>query len=296
MRKVMKEPLVHFLLLGALLFAGYAWMNRGQPEPERIVVTQGKIDSLMASFGRVWQRPPTPSELDGLIQDHIREEVLSREAKALGLDLDDTVIRRRLRQKMEFVSHDLTMLAEPTEAELVEFLAKHPERFRIEPRVTIRQIYLNQGQRGDGRQHDAESLLTELNRPGTKVDFRTLGDATMLNPELTDVPVGEVSRVFGEEFSRQVEQLPIGRWQGPVSSGYGLHLVLVENRTPGKSPELAEVREEVAREWAEARRRDQNEQFYQELRKQYVVTVEAPKLAKDKSQQPSELLKVDSAQ
>lgn len=275
MRKVLSEPLVHFLLLGALLFAGYEWMNRGQPEPGRIVVAQGQIDSLKASFTRVWQRPPTPSELDGLIQDHIREEVLAREAKALGLDLDDTVIRRRLRQKMEFIAHDLATLEEPTEADLREFLAKHEERFRIEPRLTVRQIYLNPSQRGDALERDAERLLAELNRPGAKVDFRSLGDATMLNPELVDVPAGEVSRQFGEEFAQYVESLPVGLWKGPVSSGYGMHLVIVETRTPGRTPELAEIREEIVREWAEARRREQNEQFYQELRKQYAVTIES---------------------
>lgn len=293
MHKVLKEPLVHFLFVGALLFAGYEWMNRGQPEPGRIVVAQGRIDSLKASFTRVWQRPPTTSELDGLIQDHIREEVFAREAKTLGLDLDDTVIRRRLRQKMEFIAHDLALQVEPTEVELRDFLAKHPERFRIEPRLTIRQIYLNPRQRGDALARDAEQLLAELNRPGAKVDIMSLGDATMLNPELADVPVGEVSRQFGEEFARQVAHLPVGRWQGPVSSSYGSHLVYVENRTPGIMPKLPEIRQAVAHELAEARRREQNEQFYQELLKQYVVTVEAPKLANDKFEKTNEMVQVD---
>jgi hypothetical protein len=273
-RKLLKEPLVHFLVAGALLFAAYAWVNGGDPEPGRIVVTQGKIENLRASFGRVWQRPPTSSEMDGLIRDAIREEVLAREAVALGLDLDDTIIRRRLRQKMEFIANDLAAPAEPTEAELEEFLAKHPDLFRIEPRWTFRQVYLNAEQRGDALQRDAARLLEALNQPGATADFRALGDATMLNPELADVPAGEAARQFGEEFTRQLEQLPTGRWHGPVISGYGAHLVLVEDRTPGRLPELAEVRDEVAREWTDARRREGNEQFYQELLKRYAVTIE----------------------
>jgi hypothetical protein len=171
-RKLLREPLLHFLVLGALFFAGYEWMNHGEPEPGRIVVTQGRIDNLKASFSRVCQQPPTPSETDGLIRDYIREEVLAREAKTLGLDLDDTVIRRRLRQKMEFIATDLALPVEPTEAELEGFLATHPDLFRVEPRFTVRQIYLNPGQRGDALQRDIVRLLAELNRPGAKADFR----------------------------------------------------------------------------------------------------------------------------
>ncbi|WP_372521851.1 peptidyl-prolyl cis-trans isomerase [Sulfuricaulis sp.] len=275
MRKLLKEPLLHFLVLGALLFAGYEVMNRrGEPEAGRIVVTQGQIDNLRASFSRVWQHPPTPSEMDGLIQDYIREEVLAREAMTLGLDRDDTVIRRRLRQKMEFIANDLSAPVEPGETELEAFLAKHLDLFLVEPRFTFRQVYLNAGQRGDVLQRDATRLLAELNQPGAKADYQTLGDATMLNPELTDVPAGEITRQFGEKFTRQLEQLPTGRWHGPVISGYGAHLVLVEDRTPGRMPKLAEVREQVAREWADACRREDNEKFYQKLLKHYSVTIE----------------------
>jgi len=275
MRKLLKEPLLHFLVLGALLFSGYAWMHRGgQPQAGRVMVTQGQIDSLRVTFSRVWQRPPTPSELDGVIQDYIREEVLAREAMTLGLDRDDSVIRRRLRQKMEFIANDLAAPPEPTDAQLKEFLTNHPDLFRIESRITVRQVFLNPAQRGDALQRDAARMLAELNRPGTTADFRTLGDTTMLNSEIVNVPVSEVARQFGEEFSRQVEQMPTGRWQGPVTSGYGDHLVLVADWTPGRMPALAEVREQVAREWVDARRREDNERFYQKLLKRYVVTIE----------------------
>ncbi|HXJ17795.1 MAG TPA: peptidyl-prolyl cis-trans isomerase, partial [Candidatus Polarisedimenticolia bacterium] len=150
-RKLLKEPLLHFVVLGALLFGVYGWMNRGaEPQAGRIVVTQGQIENLRVTYHRVWQRSPTPSELDGLIQDYVREEVLAREATKLGLDLDDVVIRRRLRQKMEFIANDLAAPPEPTEADLEEFLAKHPDHFRIEPRVTVRQVYLDPAKHGDG--------------------------------------------------------------------------------------------------------------------------------------------------
>jgi PPIC-type PPIASE domain len=275
MRKLFKEPLIHFLVLGALMFAGYAWLHRGgQPQAGRIMVTQGQIDNLRVTFSRVWQRPPTPSELEGLIQDTIREEVLARGARALGLDRDDTVIRRRLRQKMEFISNDLAAPPAPSDAQLKEFLTHHPDLFRIESRITVRQVFLNPSQRGDALQRDAARMLAELNRPGTTADFRTLGDPTLLNSELTDAPVSEVARQFGEKFLRQVEHVPTGHWQGPVTSAYGDHLVLVAQRTPGRTPALAEIRDQVASEWADARRREDNERFYQTLLKRYVVTIE----------------------
>jgi len=275
MKRLLNEPLLHFLVPGALLFGGFGLLNRGdEPQAGRIVVTQGKIENLQASFSRVWQRPASPAELDGLVQDYLREEVLAREAIALGLERDDTIIRRRLRQKMEFIANDLAAAAEPSEAELAEFLAKHPDRFRIEPRFTLRQVYLSADRRGDALKQDAERLLADLNRPGMEADFQTLGDATLLSPELADVPASDVTREFGEEFARQLTQLPAGRWVGPVFSAFGAHLVRVDERKPGRMPELPEVRAQVAREWADARRREDNERFFQNLLKRYAVTIE----------------------
>lgn len=296
MRRWLKEPFMHFLILGGLLFIAYGWVNRGdEPEVGRIVVTQGKIEHLRAGFSRTWQRPPSPAELDGLIQDYVREEVFVREARALGLDRDDTVVRRRLRQKVEFVTNDLAGQAEPDESELREFLAKHPDLFQTEPRVTFRQVYLNPDLRRDRLQQDVAKLLADLNRADGHADFRTLGDSTMLNPGLENVPTSETVRQFGEEFTRQLEEIPIGDWHGPVTSGYGVHLVQVKDRKDGRMLELAEVREQVASAWADARRREENERLYQALLKQYTVTIEKAQLASGKSQNSSELVQVNIA-
>ena len=275
MKRLLQEPLLHFATLGALLFAGYGLLHRSnEPEEGRIVVTQGKIENLRDAFIRVWQRPPTALELDGLIADYVREEVLAREAMALGLDRDDTVIRRRLRQKMEFIANDIATPAEPSEAELVEFLGAHPELFRIEPRFTFRHVYLNADRRGDALAQDAERLLVELNRAGDAVDFRKLGDATLLGAEFVDVSSGDVRREFDAEFDQHLQQLPTGRWVGPLASGLGMHLIHVDAHAPGRMPELPEVRTTVAREWADARRREDNEQFFQSLLQRYDVTIE----------------------
>jgi PPIC-type PPIASE domain len=279
-KRLLKEPLVHFLLLGMAVFVVFAILDRSDGlKVGKIVVTAGKIEHLRASFTRVWQRPPSPDELDGLIQDYVREEVLAREAVALGLDRDDTVIRRRLRQKMEFVANDLAAQAEPSDEELREYLARHPDLFRREPRLTFRQVYLNPERRGDAVQQDAARLLAELNQAGVQADFAVMGDSTLLSPELVDARASEVAGMFGELFARQLTQLPQGRWQGPVLSGYGVHLVFLEERTDGRLPELQEIRQAVAREWANAHRLEANERFYQELLRRYTVTIERPPTA-----------------
>jgi PPIC-type PPIASE domain len=279
-KRLLKEPLLHFLLLGTALFVVFAILDRPDAlKSGKIVVTAGKIEHLRASFTRVWQRPPSPDELDGLIQDYVREEVLAREAVALGLDRDDTVIRRRLRQKMEFVANDLAAQAEPSDEELRRYLAQHPDLFRRESRLTFRQVYLNPERRGDAVQQDSARLLAELHQAGVQADFAAMGDSTLLSPELVDVRASEVASMFGELFARQLSQLPQGRWQGPVVSGYGVHLVFLEERTDGRLPELQEIRAAVAHEWAGAHRLEANEQFYQELLRRYTVTIERPPTA-----------------
>jgi len=287
MKKLMREPLVHFLLLGAAIFAAYSLMSKGSSgEPGKIVVTQGQLASIRVGFTRTWQRPPTREEWEGLIRERVREEVYYREALALGLDKDDLIIRRRLRQKMEFVANDVAAQVEPREAELTEFLAKHPDRFRVEPRFTFRQVYLNPAKRGVNLARDAAQLLARLNQAGGNTGFAAMGDSFLLDHEFTVVPASEVAKQFGEKFAAKLSEISPGPWQGPVESGYGVHLVRVGERTQGGAPALADVREAVRREWDNARRLEANETFYQELLKRYTVTIENPEPVAARKPQP----------
>jgi len=275
MRRLLKEPLLHFLLVGAGLFLAYSLMQRevGGREPGQIVVTLGEVEQLATSFAKTWQRSPTPEELAGLVRDRVREEVYCREAMALGLDRDDTIIRRRLRQKMEFVSEDIAALVEPTEADLEEYLRAHPDSFRVEPRSTFLQVYFNP-ERHDDLPGDVARLLAQLNQPDDEVDASALGDSTLLEAQFVGVPTSEVVKQFGAPFALELGRLQPGRWQGPVESGYGVHLVFVSERTEGHVPALAEVRDAVRREWDNVRRIAANEAFYQELLARYRVTIE----------------------
>jgi len=274
--KLLREPLLHFLVLGAGLFLLFGLVNRSEKaDTARIVVTAGQIDQLAENWTRIWMRPPTPDELDGLIDDYVREEVYYREALAMGLDRDDPVIRARLRQKVEFLTDDLAAAADPSEEQLEDFLADNPESFRADSRLSFEHIYLSREKRGDAAQRDAETLLARLEGAGTEVDPAALGDPMLLPREYQRASSRDIASRFGEEFAKRLEELPVGRWAGPVESSYGLHLVLVRERTPGRIPALVEVREAVKREWRAARSKEATEAFYQRLRAQYTVVVEA---------------------
>ena len=280
MKRIIKEPLLHFLLLGAALFVAYKFVSkRDSAEPGQIVVTQGRIENLAMTFSRAWQRSPTENELAGLIQDYIREEVYCREALAMGLDRDDTIIRRRLRQKLEFVTDDIAALTEPTDAELTDYLKAHSDDFRVERRFTFSQVYLNPDKHGERLAQDMAQLLMQLKQKGRDADISPLGDSFLLERKFEAVPGTGIAKQFGEKFAAELDDLPVDQWQGPVESGYGVHLVFVEERTEGRVPELAEVRETVHREWADARRLESNEKFFRGLLKRYVVTVEKPESA-----------------
>jgi hypothetical protein len=293
MKKILNEPLLHFLFLGAILFVVYSMMQTPgrNDEPGEIVVTQGQIDHLAAGFARIWQRPPGTEELAGLVRERVREEVYYREAMAMGLDKDDTVIRRRLRQKMEFISDDIAARSEPTDEELNTYLQTHADMFRLEPRFSFNQVYLNPEKHGNDLDRDSAQLLIQLNQSDNETDLVSLGDPLMLQQQYDEMPASEVAKLFGEQFAAKLGELVPGQWQGPVVSGYGVHLVLVSERSEGRLPALAEVRDSVRREWDNARRLEANEKFYQELLKRYTViiegvepTAEQNKLASSKAQ------------
>ena len=276
MKHLLKEPLLHFLVLGAGLFLFYSLVSDSGSggAPGKIVVTAGQVQHLAAGFVGTWQRAPTDAELKGLIDDWVREEIATREAMVLGLDKNDTVIRRRLRQKLEFVSDDIAAQAEPTDAGLNAYLQAHADAYRVEPRFTFSQVYLDPGKHGDHLARDAARVLAQLEQAGTKADLSAFGDSFLLEQTFQTTPASEVSKQFGEQFAAELGKLVPGRWLGPVESGYGAHLVLVSERTEGRLPELADVRDTVRREWDNARRLEGNETFYQELLKRYTVTIE----------------------
>lgn len=276
LKSLLKEPLLHFLLLALLIFAGYGLLGADADEqPENIVVTAPKIEQMATVFAKTWQRPPAAEELKGLIDDYVKEEILVRQALELGLDRNDTVVRRRLRQKMEFLNVADAEALTATEADLEAYLHANSATFEIDPMLAFQQVFLNPQQRPDAIVQDAASVLEVLlTSPAT--DHAVLGDPTLLPPELPLSEKASISQTFGAEFAEELDKAPLGQWTGPITSGFGVHLIRVSERTPGRVPALGEVRDAVAREWTNARRKELDDQRFAELLKRYVVNIENP--------------------
>ena len=270
MRRLLREPLLHFLLLGALLFGLYSWLRGGvQKSTDEIVLSRGQLQSLQAQFQRTRQRTPTSDELQGLIESWVREEIFYREGVAMGLDRDDPVVRRRVAQKLEFVV-DGAAPTTPTTAELHAWLEANADRYQIEPRYTLRQIYFDATRRRTTLDADVAVARRSL-EAGQTPD----GDATLLPPVVERISASDVKRVFGQEFADALGSLPIDRWQGPLRSTFGMHLVKLTAIEAARRATLDEVRAQVERDFLQWRTADISAAHYKKLRARYVVRTDA---------------------
>ena len=292
MKKLIREPLLHFLLIGAGMFLVFGLkgnptaLTSGQSgsAATKIVVTQGDIDQLIAVFGTTRQRTPTKEELQGLVEDFVRNEIYYREAIAIGLDRDDAVMKQRMRMRMEFIMEDVTSRLEPTDEDLKAFMKKYPENYLIDPQLSFRQVYVNYDKRGKNAESDARQILVQLN---AGADPDSVGDPFLLESEIKLSPLWDISKQFGEPFSKSLLELKQGRWEGPVRSGYGIHLVFVKKRVGGRLPELKEVREALKRDWTYERQKELKDAAYAKIRERYTVTVEGPKATTTAAAAPS---------
>ncbi len=276
MRTFLREPLVHFLAIGIGLFSVFALVNDSQPSETdtRIVVTDSDAEWLIQNFARTWDRQPSATELDHLIEEHIREEVYFREALALGLDTDDQVIRRWLVQKMQFLSEDIAMLSDSSDEVVRAFYEEHLEDYRLPPRLTFSHIYFSSDQRGEEVTRDAERIRVALNAlPEPPVRAPDRGDRFILEHDYESVTPEEIGRLFGPDFGERLSSLGVGTWSGPITSGYGLHLVRIDVREEGYLPPFEEVGERVHLDFVNDRRLAMNEDFYDALRERYTVKI-----------------------
>ncbi len=271
-RRILREPLLHFLLIGLALFVYYGHVAPGDRDARRIVVSQAQVDDLVRQFRATWNQPPTPRELSGLVESYVHDEILYREGRALGLDRDDAVIKRRVRQKLEVMSEEEISHEAPTDADLSAYLQVHPDAFRQPAVVAFEQIFFaSTGSEADlGRRIDAARRALEHG-----ADPATLGQATMLPARLEETPLDLVGREFGEPFAKQLLAAPVGQWTGPLASGFGVHLVRVNVLRPPVLPPLQAVRQAVAREWEYDQRRRALDDNYRKLRRTYDVVIEA---------------------
>jgi len=272
----LREPLLHFLLAGLALFAGYRALNPdggGRQPSSRIEISDDDVQQLALAWRAQWQRPPTAEEMRGLLDDRIREEILYREALALGLDKGDTIVKRRLAQKMAFLAEDVSSLPDPSPAELREWFGKHRERFALPGRVSFRHLYFSPDRRGERARAAATQALAALaGKPGN-VPAAGLADKFMAQDRYGERDADEVAGVFGMKFAEELLRLKPGAWQGPLESGLGWHVVFVEAIAPGRTPAFEEVEAAVRADWVEARRADLRNRAFDAMKARYEVVL-----------------------
>lgn len=273
-KKILSEPLLHFLLIGAVLFVIFDLKNGSDSEdPNRVFISAGEVEQLSQKFSRTWMREPSEEEMDSLVKNLIRDEIYYREAVALGLDKNDPLIQRRMRQKLEFIFEDITALADPSDETLTQYMNEHKDKFSKKPQLSFEQIYLSYDKRND-IQTDAQNILEKLDAGENPEAF---GDPLMIESSYRLLSQEEIKRRFGENFSLNILILPVGSWSGPMSSGYGEHLVRVTEKKQGRLPELSEIREKVKSEWLLDARKELKDETFKKLLENYEVVVEAPK-------------------
>jgi peptidyl-prolyl cis-trans isomerase C len=275
--RLLREPLLHFLFAGAAVFAAYSWLH---PEPfvsdssQRIELTQDDLRQIAVAWLAQGRPAPTPDEMRHLVEARVREELLYREALALGLDQGDTIVKRRLAQKMEFLFEDLAALREPTTAELAAWFTEHDRSFARPARATFRQLYFSPDRRGSRTRDDAtRALATLANLPGDAREAVAVADPFMFQDYYGDRSIEEVAKSFGPRFAEAVFQLAPGAWQGPIESGYGWHLVFVDSVTPSRTPALEEVAADVRTAWLAEQRDALRERALAELRARYEIVL-----------------------
>jgi len=277
MGEIFKKPAVHVLLLG-LIVAAAILIAKGPPSADasrRVVVTGADLLQQRAAFMRTWQREPTADELRGALEQHVRQEVLYREALARGYDRDDLVVRRAMQQKMEFLAASQALQEPPTEEEIEAFFALRKERYRLPAVLRFSQVYVSSDQRGAGAEQAAIDLLRRLrSEDPVAADLASWGDAIMLESSYADQTERDVAAAFGELFAEALVRLPVGEWQGPVSSGYGLHLVKVVERDDSRIPDWREVAGRVISDMEFEAKASARDQLYQEIAQSYEVVLD----------------------
>ncbi len=276
--RLAKEPLFHFLILGLAIYGGYAWLYAGEAsesDQQIIRVGEGELAWMRTSFEKRWKRAPTPNELQGLTQEYIRETAFYREALAMGLDKDDTIVRRRLAQKLEFLVQDLIDVSPPTVAQLEAYFEEHRADYRQPDLITFTHAFVDPDKRGDETESHAAMVRQALeNADDPTSGAKKLGDPFMLQlyyPERTEA---DISKLFGGGFAQSIGDLSVGTWQGPVLSGYGVHLVYVHDHQTFPDPAYTDVQDRVAEDWAEARREELNEEYRDRLLEKYTIVIE----------------------
>ena len=273
--RLVREPLLQFLALGLLLFIGYQALHRtAGPRPGRIELTADDLRQIDLAWVAQGRPAPTPEQMQALVDGRVREEILYREALALGLDRDDAIVRRRMAQKMEFLFEDVAALREPTADELQTWFQNNAERFTRPARATFRHLYFSPDRRGANAREDAARALAKIaGKPMDAPEATALADPFMFQDYYGDRMPEDIGKLFGPVFASALFAVAPGAWAGPIESGYGWHIVWVDAMTPPRVPAFEEVERDVKTAWLEDRRADMREKTYEAMRARYEIVL-----------------------
>jgi hypothetical protein len=276
--EIARQPLLHFFVIGALIYAAYAFMGGEDAEESgrRITITEGEITWLSDVWNKRWRRGPTPEELQGVVKGFLRERLLAREATAMDLDKDDVIIRRRLAQKLEYLSQDLMQGVEPSDEALEAFFAENAKAYEEPAVLTLSHVFFDPDKRGNKTLEEAKTqkpVLAALKVPPE--DARSYGDPFMLQTYYPERTYGELTKLFGSGFVETLTGLSERKWHGPVLSGYGVHLVYIHHRQDARPAKLEDVKDRVLRDWQEKKREELSEKYLSGLLGRYQVSIES---------------------
>lgn len=276
----LKEPFFHFLLIGAGIFLLYT-VTANEPENEetRIEVSSARADRMVTLWEKRWNRPPTEEEFNGLTEQYVNEEVLYREALAMGIEKDDPVVRRRLAQKVRFISNDIVTIETPPDTVLQTYLDTHASKYQLAGKVTFKHIYFNPAKHGADMEDEAKALLVELRENNNSIDMQSVGDSFLHGTAFSELKKFELKRLFGKAFAKALLEQKTGEWQGPLTSSYGLHIVYIDAKIASKTATLEMAKQSVLEDWMSDERKKVNAAFVQNLRKRYNVQIAKPSTA-----------------
>jgi len=291
LKQMLREPLLHFLIIGAALFGIYSYMNRGRVgiDPSRqIVVSLDDLRVMDTYFVSEWHRQPTPQEFQAMVEDKVREEVLYREGLAMGLDKDDTIVKRRMAQKMQFLTEDVAAAHEPSTAELKAWFDKNKDKFALPSRYSFRHLFFSPDKRGKNAQQDAANAWAKTSgQPENSTLAASTGDSFMFQDYYGDRTPSAIAKEFGPQFAVALEKLKPGSWQGPVESGYGWHLVFVDTVIPGRIPAFEEIEPDVKTAWLGEQKATAWQKAYAQMRAKYTVMLPAPPSSSEVTKKPA---------
>ena len=273
LKQFIRDPFAHFILIGAALFGLYGLVNDKEVAPNRIIISEADIQRTANQWQQKWHRAPSESELLKVVERQIREEIYYREAQALDLGRDDPIIRRRLAEKMEFIASDLLVPSDPADKELTAYLTANPDKFVSPVRLSFSHIFYSADSVSRERQSSQEALLTRLNESADPQEYSELGDSFNGKQHYEHIADYQIARIFGRRFEEQLIALPVGQWLGPIESGYGRHLVRIDNRIDAQLPLLREIREKVLAYWRTEQQEKSNDSLYAKLKENYQIVI-----------------------